>query len=62
MPSAAVISADSHIQEPPELFLERLPKKFRHLAPRLEQREDGSRYMHVEGRRPRRVDIAEARE
>jgi len=62
MPSEAVISADSHIQEPPELFLERLPKKFRHLAPRLEKREDGSRYMHVEGRRPRRVDIAEARE
>jgi len=28
----------------------------------VEEREDGSRYSHVEGRRPRRVAIAEARE
>ena len=62
MSSELVISADSHIQEPPELFSERLPKKFRHLAPWVEDREDGSRYLHVEGRRPRRVDIAETRE
>ena len=57
-----VISADSHIQEPPELFSERLPKKFRHLAPWVEERDDGSRYLHVEGRRPRRVDLAVTRE
>ena len=62
MPAESVISADSHIQEPPELFSERLPKEFRHLAPWVEEREDGARYLHVEGKRPRRVDIAEARE
>ena len=62
MPAESVISADSHIQEPPELFSERLPKEFRHMAPWVEEREDGARYLHVERRRPRRVDIAKARE
>ena len=54
-----VISADSHVQEPPEIF-ERLPKALRHRAPRVEER-DGARYLIIDGRRPRRLDIAEAR-
>ena len=33
MSTQAVISADSHIQESPELFSERLPEKSRYMAP-----------------------------
>ena len=54
-----IISADSHVQEPPELYEERLPEKFRHRAPRIEEREDGSVYCIVDGKRPRRLDLAE---
>ena len=54
-----VISADSHVQEPPELY-ERIPKALRHRAPRVVER-DGARYLVVDGRRPRRLDVADAR-
>ena len=54
-----VISADSHVQEPPELY-ERIPKSLRHRAPRIVER-DGARYLVVDGRRPRRLDLADAR-
>ena len=43
-----VISADSHVQEPPELD-ERIPKALRHRAPRIVER-DGARYLVVDGR------------
>lgn len=59
--NSLVISADSHIQEPPELYGKRLPKRFRHLVPRMETREDGSVYRIVDGKTPRRVDLAEDR-
>ena len=45
-----VISADSHVQEPPGLY-ERIPKSLRHRAPRIVER-DGARYLIVDGRRP----------
>lgn len=54
-----VISADSHVQEPPELY-ERIPKSLRHRAPRIVER-DGARYLVIDGRRPRRLDLADAR-
>jgi predicted TIM-barrel fold metal-dependent hydrolase len=56
-----IISADSHIQEPPELYEERLPKRFRHRIPHIETRADGSRYRIIDGKRPRRLDLAEQR-
>ena len=55
-----VISADSHIQEPPELYGEWLDKEFRERAPRVEER-DGQRYFIVDGKKPRRMDLAEER-
>lgn len=58
--SSGIISADSHVQEPPELYEERLPERFRHRAPHMETREDGSVYRVVDGKRPRRMDLAEA--
>lgn len=36
-----VISADSHVQEPPELY-DRIPKSLRHRAPHVVER-DGAR-------------------
>ena len=57
--NSKVISADSHVQEPHDLY-QRLPKQFRDLAPRMEER-DGAVYMVVEGKKPRRWDISEDR-
>lgn len=50
MPDYPVISADSHLNEPHEIY-ERLPAKFRHRAPHIEDR-DGKRYLVVEGQWP----------
>lgn len=58
--NAQVISADSHVQEPPELYEQRLPKQFRHRVPRLETRADGATVRVVDGKRPRRLDVAAA--
>jgi predicted TIM-barrel fold metal-dependent hydrolase len=61
MNDGPVISADSHVQEPPEVYGERLPKRLRHRAPRVEER-DGKRYLIVDGKKPRRMDVAAAHE
>ena len=54
-----VISADSHVQEPPDLY-RRLDARYRERAPRIEQR-DGKTYHVVDGKRPRRIDLAAER-
>ena len=59
MTAPQVISADSHVQEPPELYAEWIPSKYRAKAPHVEKR-NGGRYMIVDGKRPRRLDIAAA--
>lgn len=61
MSTHRVISADSHVQEPDDLYAERLPARFRDRVPHVEVR-DGKRFYVVEGRKPRRLDVAEARE
>ena len=58
MPKARVISSDSHVQEDPRLYRERVAKKFRERAPHVEER-DGATYFIMEGKKPRRLDIAE---
>ncbi len=60
MTGAPVISADSHVQEPPELYSEWLDARYRERAPRMEER-DGAVYSVVDGKRPRRVDLAAGR-
>ncbi len=52
--SVPIVSADSHVNEPPELWRERLPKEFRRRAPHREVR-DGVEYLIVEGTRPRKM-------
>jgi predicted TIM-barrel fold metal-dependent hydrolase len=49
-----LISADSHITPPPDLFVKRLPAQLRHRAPHIERREDGD-WMVIEGRTPWRA-------
>ena len=61
MTTLTIISADSHVQEPAEIYGERLPRQFRDRAPHIEER-DGARYIIVEGKKPRRIDISETRE
>ena len=57
MTELPVISADSHIQEPPELWLN---AKCRHRAPRTETR-DGKTYVITDDKKPRRIDLADGR-
>ncbi|MCH7996245.1 MAG: amidohydrolase [Chloroflexi bacterium] len=51
-----LISADSHVGEPLELWQERLPEKFRPLAPHRETR-DGKELLIQHGMRPKRVGM-----
>lgn len=46
-----LISADSHVEEPEDLWLTRLPAHLRDRAPRYEQGEDGMQRLIVEGHR-----------
>ena len=52
-----VISADSHVQEDPRLYQERVPRRFRHRVPHIEEI-DGATYWLMEGKKPRRLDVA----
>ncbi|MCH8090008.1 MAG: amidohydrolase [Chloroflexi bacterium] len=54
-----VISSDSHVAEPELFYRERVPAEYRHRTPHIEER-DGGQYRVVEGRKPRRLDLAEA--
>lgn len=48
------VSADSHVNEPPEIFAERLPSKLRERAPHMEE-VDGVPHLIIEGMRPRKM-------
>ncbi len=49
-----LISADSHVNEPPEMFAERMPAQLRDRAPRTEEI-DGVPSLVMEGARPRKM-------
>jgi hypothetical protein len=40
-----LFSADSHVVEPRDLWLDRLPKKYKHQAPQVESRDDGDYFV-----------------
>ena len=48
MPDYRLISGDSHINEPPDLWTSRLPKKFKDRAPRMQRFEEGDAWI-IEG-------------
>ena len=58
MTNPHIISADSHVQEPPELYHKWIPSKYRDRIPRVEER-NGGQYIVFDGMRPRRLDIAD---
>ena len=54
MSALRLVSADSHVNEPPEMFGERLDARFRDRAPRVET-VDGVESLVMEGMRPRKL-------
>ena len=58
MAGLKAISADSHVQEAPELFETRVPEEFSPDFRTWRKGEDGAKYRVVEGRKKRRFDIA----
>lgn len=44
---AKIISVDDHIIEPPHLWQDRLPAKYRSRGPRIERREDGDHWIYA---------------
>ncbi|MCH8088110.1 MAG: amidohydrolase [Chloroflexi bacterium] len=60
MDNHRIISADSHVAEPQSLYQERVPKEYRDRVPHTETR-NGGQYWVVEGKRPRRIDLAKKR-
>ena len=56
MPAYRMISADSHMIEPPNLWIERLDKKYRDSAPHVEESAKGS-YFVAPGIQPSRVAL-----
>ncbi len=48
-----LLSADSHIVEPPDLWLTRMDKKWRDKAPRIEALDERGDYIVIDGLRPR---------
>lgn len=54
MTALRLVSADSHVNEPPELFAERLPAGLRDRAPRVAE-VDGVPCLVMEGMRPRKL-------
>src|SRR5437667_11821316 len=53
-----MISADTHVVEPADLWVSRLPERFRSRAPHIESRPDGD-YKITEGSPERRISGAE---
>src|SRR5262245_27710094 len=60
MTTGRIISADSHVQEPSFLYEERVDARYRARTPHVETRV-GGQFRIVEGKRPRRLDVAESR-
>jgi len=59
MASLKVISADSHMMEPPDLWVERLDNKFKELAPKVVTQDAGSRPLFVApGLEPYPISVA----
>ena len=59
MPEYKLISADSHVSEPPDLWSTRVDKKYRERAPQLMVNPPGKEgaYFHYEGYAPHPIGI-----
>ena len=52
-----MVSTDSHANEPPDLWVTRLPEKYRERAPRVVTDENGVQWRYCEGYRPDRIRV-----
>ena len=50
-----MVSADCHVNEPPNLWVERIEEKYRHRLPRIEVDADGVKWSIVEGYHPVKI-------
>ena len=57
MDSCFVVSADCHVLEPPDLWEKRIERKFRHRIPRLELDKNGRKWLVVEGKKGKELEI-----
>ena len=44
-----IISADSHVTEPPGCYVDHIEKKYRDTAPRIQRRDDGTEMFVIDG-------------
>ena len=49
----SLLSADSHVMEPRDLWLKRIDAKWRDRAPRIERLDESGDYIVIDGMRPR---------
>lgn len=50
-----MVSADCHVNEPPNLWVERIDEQYRHRLPRIEVGTDGTKWSVVEGYHPVKI-------
>jgi predicted TIM-barrel fold metal-dependent hydrolase len=50
MPAAGLISSDSHVVEPPDLWTQRIERRFRERAPRVQREAEGD-WWYIDGKR-----------
>lgn len=50
-----MVSADCHVNEPPNLWVERIDEKYRHRLPRIEVDKDGVKWSITEGHHPVKI-------
>lgn len=50
-----MVSADCHVNEPPNLWVERIDEQYRHRLPRIEVDADGTKWSVVEGYKPQKI-------
>src|SRR5689334_1906951 len=50
-----MVSADCHVNEPPNLWVERIDEKYRHRLPRIEVDANGVKWSVTEGHHPMKI-------
>ena len=57
-PGYRLVDADSHINEPPDLWTSRLPKQFQDRAPKMQRFDQGDAWVVEGGREPIKIGRA----
>ncbi|HAM03235.1 MAG TPA: amidohydrolase, partial [Acidimicrobiaceae bacterium] len=57
MDDLVLISVDDHVVEPPDMFEGRMPARFADLAPRVENRDDGTEVWRFDGKEATNIGL-----